>query len=1229
MCSLTYILLTFVTVYVPQVIGQRTFYCRNLTDSKTYQMKNNSSIRYIHAIEEPVVSFAVPNLQNYDNRTISCVAYDETRRNNTEVRAQSSNSTHITCTLSISLESKMKKNMYNITCKAKNQNNSAIEIGVAAVILYNCSNLALDYTHCTNLISEYKCIWCQNTRKCKYKINDNCTEQTQQTPPPVIQVQPMDGINTGQPYITIYGTDLGLISDKKEITFGGAICESTNCSYASDCDYKQAVVDQIVCRLQPYFGSNSIVFVHLKVNELSSAQNQTPFTFKIPTFSDVYPRYGPLSGGTRITIFGSNLAIGNRNLIIQTTTGSKCDKLEIVDSSPGLNVTIQCDMPPYPKTTQSFIEVLMFYDTAHIVPKRNLSFSYLLDPVIANIPIKRGFLSGGTNITIFGTNLNHTLDAIHTTYFQDRELKQKCYRNFTDMTCTVPAAPPDLLATNNDTIKTFNQRVPVIDHECVDVNMTIQFDGILKSFNFTYCQDPEFSKFETVLELIGFQQHNITISGKYLNLSATKNDYVVTVQDDRCKVISLSDTSIVCQMRPLTGNYVELMPYDLNVSVGYIQVKVGSVVYIEALGSKILLALVIGGCLLAIVLIGSVFGYLKFRSVHKKQLSLETELTNVENEIIGIARQEFFDMNMCISTLNKKLVEKGFPYHGYWQFARNVIVLDYLDVDSGSSDRDIINERGFNGLELLFTNKLFVVSLISTLERQKSFFVAAKSLFASNLFAIMMGKMDYMKEIITVLLINLIKESVERKTQKSLFRWCETITENLLANWMILCIYPHLKNSSGSSLYLLYMAILTTMETGPIDAITDAAKYTLCEKTLLTKWCLYGADKSNDCEFTANPLTLRVTVQKSNDCFTCKVLDCDTISQVKQKCLHQIYLNYPASRLQFDPQDLILEWHEGFNGVFVLCDEDNSSLIDEQWLRLNTIRHYNVKNNSVVGLRHINDRFEDECENIVACNAYRKLDISSNELVTREDTAKLKRWHLVKPEENEANHEASITSELYLNRLFTTKKQISEILNGLFDVILSKENCPLHTRFLYALLDELGSEFQIDHDVIHAWKSHSYPIQVWATLMKSPSLILDVKLPSFIDVNLELISQVFIEFFSLTFNKCTKKTSIHKLLFHNEIQKYQEKVKQFFEGVRLSKASSDIQKYLTEVNELQATTKFNKKAVMEKLYLQMKPYLDEIINELQTNTETSHLQLDKQLHQVIQYIEAENVGNLE
>ncbi|XP_060561913.1 plexin-B2-like [Ruditapes philippinarum] len=200
-----------------------------------------------------------------------------------------------------------------------------------------------------------------------------------------------------------------------------------------------------------------------------------------------------------------------------------------------------------------------------------------------------------------------------------------------------------------------------------------------------------------------------------------------------------------------------------------------------------------------------------------------------------------------------------------------------------------------------------------------------------------------------------------------------------------------------------------------------------------------------------------------------------------------------------------------------------------------------------------------------------------------------------------------------------------EYMRPLFDIILDHDKCPPPTKFLYDYLDELGEKYKVDVETVHAWKSHSYAIRVWASLMKMPNLLFDVSIPSFMDDNLEIISQVFIESFSLSTQKFTKDTPPQKLIFHHERNHYKDRVKEFYKNVKVDQQDAEgFRQYMADVNRLQQATEFNKVSALYRFYKQLKPYFEDIIDNLATNKEASNLQLDRKLEQVIAIMEEDD-----
>uniref|UniRef100_A0A3Q2Y3Z9 Plexin cytoplasmic RasGAP domain-containing protein n=1 Tax=Hippocampus comes TaxID=109280 RepID=A0A3Q2Y3Z9_HIPCM len=116
-------------------------------------------------------------------------------------------------------------------------------------------------------------------------------------------------------------------------------------------------------------------------------------------------------------------------------------------------------------------------------------------------------------------------------------------------------------------------------------------------------------------------------------------------------------------------------------------------------------------------------------------------------------------------------------------------------------------------------------------------------------------------------LLNDLVEQYVAKNPKLMLRRTESVVEKLLTNWMSICLFNFLRESAGESFYMLFRAIKHQVDKGPVDAVTGKAKYTLNDNRLLRE----------DVEYP------------STQTMPAKVLDCDTITQVKEKLLDQTW----------------------------------------------------------------------------------------------------------------------------------------------------------------------------------------------------------------------------------------------------------------------------------------------------------------------------------------------------
>ena len=140
---------------------------------------------------------------------------------------------------------------------------------------------------------------------------------------------------------------------------------------------------------------------------------------------------------------------------------------------------------------------------------------------------------------------------------------------------------------------------------------------------------------------------------------------------------------------------------------------------------------------------------------------------------------------------------------------------------------------GLKDFHTLLTSEPFILNFIQTLEQQPRFNMKDRCNVASLLMVALCERLDYATYIMSRLLFNLMKRP-QIKTSPHLFlRRTESVAEKFLTNWLTFCLYDHVKQVAGKPLYMLYRAIKTTIETGPVDAVSYQARYALSEDRLL------------------------------------------------------------------------------------------------------------------------------------------------------------------------------------------------------------------------------------------------------------------------------------------------------------------------------------------------------------------------------------------------------------
>lgn len=225
-----------------------------------------------------------------------------------------------------------------------------------------------------------------------------------------------------------------------------------------------------------------------------------------------------------------------------------------------------------------------------------------------------------------------------------------------------------------------------------------------------------------------------------------------------------------------------------------------------------------------------------------------------------------------------------------------------------------------------------------------------------------------------------------------------------------------------------------------------------------------------------------------------KVLNCDSITQAKDKLLDAVYKGIPYSQRP-KAEDMDLEWRQGRMARVILQDEDVTTKIECDWKRVNSLAHYQVTDGSLVALvpKQVSaynmansftftrslSRYESLLRTASSPDSLR----SRAPMITPDQETGTKLWHLVKNHDHadhrEGDRGSKMVSEIYLTRLLATKGTLQKFVDDLFETVFSTAHrgsaLPLAIKYMFDFLDEQADQRQIsDPDVRHTWKSNWY-----------------------------------------------------------------------------------------------------------------------------------------------------------
>ncbi|RVE71572.1 hypothetical protein OJAV_G00053220 [Oryzias javanicus] len=1065
------------------------------------------------------------------------------------------------------------------------------------VTLYNCANGREDCSLCKYADSKYKCVWCSKQNKCVFEKlcsahQDEDLQNVQCPNPEITDVKPMYGPISGGISITIFGSNLGIHKeDIKSIIVAGEPCVHQKEKYS--------VSKSVVCEIGPKRKPPKEGKVEVEVNDRKRGMSSFNFTYRDPVPNAVKPSRGPKAGGTLITISGKFLETGSKVDVQVTIGGVDC-------AVEHFGEEIVCRTGEYKgeKVPSEDLPVTLKYgkSTTRTIPK---AFKFLENPTVLDHNPKSSFVCGGRTIVVTGSGF----DPIQTARLRVQG----------DNSSHV-----ELAEEKNDTLIKFSS--PEIKGSLKQhLKAYIHLDNFVKELKpFDYYSNPTFND---LTKIIIPKTSLIVINGRGFSKAMTVKETQAFVGDVQYDVSVLRDDSLLLvppykesQSFPTWNETSTNKKLDIRIKFGKAEFKAGSVQYERKndLSLYIIIPAVIVPMLLIITI--SVYCYRrKSQQAEREYEKVKHQLENLEESVRDRCKKEFTDLMIEMEDHTNDLNEGGIPFLDYKTYTDRVFFLPSKD---GANDvmitgkLDIPEARkttvmaALNQFSNLLNSKTFLINFIRTLERSHDFNARAKVYCASLLTVALHGKLEYYTDIMRTLLLELMEEYVHSKNPKLMLRRSETVVERMLCNWMSICLYQFLKDSAGEPLYKLFRAIKHQIEKGPVDARVKKAKYTLNDTGLL----------GDDVEYSV--LNLQVLVQgEGPDVTFVKVLNCDTISQVKEKIIEQVYRNLPYSqRPKVD--GVTLEWRPGSTGQ-ILSDLDLTSQKEGRWRRINTLAHYNVRDNATVVLSkvsHTLHNYDQNQENHEERNALLEDD---------------KVFHLVRPAEELDEFKSkrgsikdkSMTkaiTEIYLTRLLSVKGTLQQFVDNFFrSVLCSGAVVPPAVKYFFDFLDEQAVKHNnVDEETIHIWKTNSLPLRFWVNILKNPHFIFDVHVSEVVDASLSVIAQTFMDACTKSEHKLSRDSPSNKLLYAKEISTYKKMVDDYYKDIRqmVSVSDQDMNTHLAEVSRSH-TSKLNTQVALHQLYQYASKYYDEIIKSLEEDPAARSKNLTTRLNQIAAALE--------
>ncbi|XP_042159949.1 plexin-D1-like [Oncorhynchus tshawytscha] len=1076
------------------------------------------------------------------------------------------------------------------------------------VEVYNCGVGSGDCSQCWGREDQgHLCGWCDNI----CRTRDDCQYMSSQCPDPEItKISPLSGPLEGGTLLTVQGRNMGRRADVVKVSIGMVPCKIL--------PYRYTVSVQLVCVTGQTFDPTNDV-VRVTVNQNAMGVSKEVYSYLVPKLLSMEPRKGSRSGGTRVTLRGEYLDTGSQ-VRVKVNGTQDCTILTLTKD------TIECTIPAALHTHTEAVSVCVEFEDIPCQSAELLTqYIYEKNPTISYIKPRKSYLSGGRTITVTGQGF----DLVQSVSMEVLGIGQDACKvqSSSMITCSSPASSQSQQATVEFLLNgvLYTGDGPAFDGP----DQEEEEEPHRGHFLLEYVEDPQFftANKEKLIKHHPGEPLTLIINKGPSDLDLAPEEYSVMIGSYPCDISFHNNQLFHCTINGSLGSSEGVLP--VTVRVGNFE-RIIAKVQLGGSELAIVVSIVVCCVLLLLCTVALVVYCTKSRRAERYWQKTLLQMEEMESQIRDEIRKGFAELQTDMTDLTKELNRsQGIPFLEYKQFVtrtffpkmcsdyeRSLVQPVYENDALGpralpethpllqdwqpSNTAKPNMEEGITLFSTLLNNKHFLVTFVHALEQQKDFAIRDRCSLASLLTIALHGKLEYYTSIMKDLLVDLIDASAA-KNPKLMLRRTESVVEKMLTNWMSICMYSYLKETVGEPFFLLLCAIKQQINKGSIDAITGKARYTLNEEWLLRE------------NVEAKPQNINVSFQGCGmDSLAVKVVNTDTICQVKEKILEAFYKNLPFSQWP-RAEDVDLEWFASGSNSRILQDLDNTSVMEDGRKKLNTVTHYQIPEGASFAMS-----MKDKRDNTLG----RAKDLDTEKYV-----------HLVLPHdepfENKKSHRQShrkkVLPEIYLTRLLSTKGTLQKFLDDLFQAILSipAERPPLAIKYFFDFLEEQADKRGItDPDTLHIWKTNCLPLRFWVNILKNPQFVFDIEKTDHMDACLSVIAQAFIDACSVSDLQLGKDSPTNKLLYAKEIPEYKKRVqcyyKQIHEMAPLSE--QEMNAHLAEESR-KYRNEFNTNLALTEIYKYAKKYRNQVVSALESNPTAKRTQLHHKFEQVIALVE--------